>query len=293
MTIIKHIKAPLTNGGWEIAVIDLIGTTIAVTGAARGLGRSMAWALARAGGNVMLVDCDAEALHGAADHINHEQRRTACMAVRADITRHDDCQSIMDTARAHFGPIDVLVNNARRAHRGADLPAQGNCLPLWESNPRIWQETLHVNVFGSFLLSHYLVRDMRARGWGRIINITTSLGTMQRKHNSPYGVTKAALEAATLIWAQDLSGSGVTCNSLLPGGSVDTGYDEDYVNAQPKPLLPVDIMDEAIVFLASRSADDFNGCRFVGARWANNLNPNEAARQACEQPVLRGVEEKQ
>jgi 3-oxoacyl-[acyl-carrier protein] reductase len=110
---------------------------------------------------------------------------------------------------------------------------------------------------------------------------------MQRKHNSPYGVTKAALEAATLIWAQDLEGSGVTCNSLLPGGSVNTGYDDAYVKAQPKALLDVGVMDEAVVFLASPLSDDMNGCRVNGSLWRRDLDPRAAAHHACEAPVLR------
>ena len=54
-----------------------------------------------------------------------------------------------------------------------------------------------------------------ASGWGRIVNVTTSLSTMQRRENSPYGVSKAAIEAETLIWAQDMAGTGVTVNSLI------------------------------------------------------------------------------
>jgi NAD(P)-dependent dehydrogenase (short-subunit alcohol dehydrogenase family) len=268
-------------------VIDLTGITIAVTGAGRGLGRSMACALAHAGGNVMLIDRHGADVTALAHELNETLHRHAGLAIEADITQSADCRRILADGVASFGQIDVLVNNARRLHRGPDLPRDGNSLPLWETDPAIWQETVHVNINGSFLMTYHLVTHMRARGWGRIINITTSLGTMQRKHNSPYGVTKAALEAATLIWAQDLEGSGVTCNSLLPGGSVNTGYDDAYVKAQPKALLDVGVMDEAVVFLASPLSDDMNGCRVNGSLWRRDLDPRAAAHHACEAPVLR------
>ena len=68
-----------------------------------------------------------------------------------------------------------------------------------------------------------LVPRLIAQGWGRIVNITTSHGTMvTRAGRPPYGPTKAALEAATVIWAKDLAGTGVTVNALLPGGAADT-----------------------------------------------------------------------
>jgi 3-oxoacyl-[acyl-carrier protein] reductase len=109
---------------------------------------------------------------------------------------------------------------------------------------------------------------------------------MQRGHNSPYGVTKAALEAATMIWAQDLEDTGVTVNSLIPGGSCDSDPDR----APPKggrKLLPVDIMNPLVVWLASDLSDGKTGGRYVGKLWDASLPPNEAAEQAREAPVLR------
>jgi 3-oxoacyl-[acyl-carrier protein] reductase len=109
---------------------------------------------------------------------------------------------------------------------------------------------------------------------------------MQRGHNSPYGVTKAALEAATMIWAQDLEGTGVTVNSLIPGGSCDSDPDRPPPKGGRK-LLPVDIMNPLVVWLASDLSDGKTGGRYVGKLWDASLPPSEAAERAREAPVLR------
>src|SRR5439155_371882 len=80
-------------------------------------------------------------------------------------------------------------------------------------------------VVGTFNMSHVAAPALiKAGARGRIINVTTSLATMQRKTNSPYGVSKVAIEAETLIWAKDLEGTGVTVNTVLPGGATDTDF---------------------------------------------------------------------
>ena len=88
----------------------------------------------------------------------------------------------------------------------------------------MWREIIVTNVNGTFLMARSAAPHLVAAGWGRIVNITTSLPTMQRRANSPYGVSKAAIEAETLIWAKDLEGTGVTVNSLIPGGAADTDF---------------------------------------------------------------------
>ena len=202
------------------------------------------------------------------------------------IALKDDCQRLIAETLAHFGALDVLINNARRPHRGPGLPPAGNALPFWESDPDIWQETVHVNVNGTFLLSHLVAPHLIRQGWGRIVNLTTSLDTMQRRRNSPYGVTKAALEAATMIWAQDLAGTGVTVNSLIPGGACDSDPERPAGRGQSK-LLPVDVMNPLAVWLASDLSDGKTGGRYVGKLWDAALPPDAAAARCLEAPVLR------
>jgi NAD(P)-dependent dehydrogenase (short-subunit alcohol dehydrogenase family) len=257
-----------------------------VTGGSRGLGRAMALALSAAGARLVLASPETELLAGVATEIEGRHGKGRSIAVTADITMSVDRERLLAEAQRAFGGVQVLVNNARRPHRGPGLPARGNVLPFWESDPEIWRETIDVNISGTFLLSHMVAPQLIAQGWGRIVNITTSLGTITRRHNSPYGVSKAALEAATLIWAQDLAGTGVTVNSLIPGGTVDAG-DPLRVIEPGEKLLPVDVMNDAIVWLASSRSDGKTGGRYVGKLWDRSLPPEEAAARALEPPVFR------
>ncbi len=257
-----------------------------VTGASRGLGKAMAMALCDAGAKVILASPEEDLLTQLAHEIERSHGRGSALAVRTDITNRADCEHVRDVALEHFGSIDILINNARRPQRGPGLPLTGNTLPIWETDPNIWQDAIRVNVNGTFLITHILLPEMMARNWGRIINITTSFDTLQRKHNSPYGVSKAALEAATMIWAQDLAGTGVTCNSLLPGGMVKT--DDDPNRASPRgALLSVDVMNDLALFLSSPLSDGITGGRFVGKLWNKDLPMLEAANAARELPVFR------
>jgi NAD(P)-dependent dehydrogenase (short-subunit alcohol dehydrogenase family) len=105
---------------------------------------------------------------------------------------------------------------------------------------------------------------MRAAGWGRIINISMNTETMRRRGFSPYGPSKAALESATIIWAQDLAGSGVTVNALLPGGATATGMiPKSFPDDSRASLLDPAIMVPPLLWLASTKSDGVTGKRFV------------------------------
>ncbi len=262
--------------------IDLQNRVAVITGASRGLGRAMAIGLAEAGARVVLASPESAGLRSAAAEIGADR----ALAVPTDITVKADCQRLIGEALDRFGALDVLINNARRPHRGPGLPPNGNSLPFWESDPDIWMETVKVNVSGTFLLSHLVAPHLIRQGWGRIVNLTTSLDTMQRPRNSPYGVTKAALEAATMIWAQDLAGTGVTVNSLIPGGACDSDPERPAGRGHSK-LLPVDVMNPLAVWLASDLSDGQTGGRYVGKLWNAALPPSEAAARCLEPPVLR------
>jgi NAD(P)-dependent dehydrogenase (short-subunit alcohol dehydrogenase family) len=266
--------------------IDLQNRVAVVTGASRGLGRAMAIALAEANARVVLASPESEGLRSAAAEIAARVGGDRVLAVPMSIAVKDDCLRLIGETLAHFGELDVLINNARRPHRGPGLPPSGNALPFWESDPEIWQETVQVNVNGTFLLSHLVAPQLIRQGWGRIVNLTTSLDTMQRRRNSPYGVTKAALEAATMIWAQDLAGTGVTVNSLIPGGACDSDPDRPAGRGHSK-LLPVEVMNPLAVWLASDLSDGKTGGRYVGKLWDAALSPNDAAAGCLEAPVLR------
>src|SRR5205807_4375355 len=163
-------------------------------------------------------------------------------------------------------------------------------LKFWEADPGIWREIIVTNVNGMFLMARSAAPELIRTGSGRIVNVTTSLPTMQRRANSPYGVSKTAIEAETLIWAKDLAGTGVTVNSLIPGGAADTDFVHEAARkmlaAEGRKLLPPSVMVAPLIWLASTYSDGVTGARFVGKLWDEGLPPHEAAAKARDAPVL-------
>lgn len=263
-----------------MTAIDLKGRVCVVTGASQGLGMAMAEGLAEAGARVVICSIDRPNLEKVADRIGRDK----CLPIVADITDREDCQRVVDSALATFGDLAVLVNNAR--HTG---PRSNRS--ILESEPAFWDKVIRTNIYGTYLMTFTALPTLLKRGGGRVVNITTSLDTMQRRHYSPYGVTKTAIEVETVIWAQDLAGTGVTVNSLIPGGSCDTGKIRDHSPSRPgSTLLPIDVMVPAIVWLASDLSDGQTGGRYVGKLWDRTLAPAEAAKKAKEPPVIRSPE---
>jgi len=122
-------------------------------------------------------------------------------------------------------------------------------------------------------------------GWGRIVNISMNRSTMRRAGFSPYGPSKAALESETAIWAQDLAGTGVTVNALLPGGATLTGMiPAGFPESLRGKLLDPAIMVPPLLWLASSAADAIYGRRVIANQWddGNPLAATESARWVDE-----------
>lgn len=267
---------------------QLEGRTAIVTGAARGLGRTMASALIKAGANVVFADIDWKEAQFAADAAGGGDRSVGAFC---DIRNRAQCRHLVDETVTAYGGLHILVNNAALGPTHIEYAPQTKSLKFWEADPDAWTRVVDTNVNGTYLMSYCAAPHMIAGGWGRIINITTSLGTMQRGTNSPYGVTKTAIEAETLIWAQDLAGTGVTVNSLIPGGAADTDFVSAATRAEidrtGRKLISPDVMIDPLLWLCSRDADAVTAARYVGRRWDSSLPPSQAAAGALEAPVLR------
>jgi 3-oxoacyl-[acyl-carrier protein] reductase len=273
------------------ANIRLEGKIAIVTGAANGLGRAMAQSMVRAGADVVFADIDTGAAGRAVAEVAFKDGCGRALAIPCDITRREDCRrTVAETVRL-FGGLHILVNNAGKGPAHLETLPDFRSMKFWETDADMWATVIATNVIGTFNMSHVAAPHLISNGWGRIINVTTSLSTMQRRENSPYGVSKAAIETETLIWSQDLAGTGVTCNSLVPGGAANT----DFVSAAGKAeaartgrkLLDPSVMIAPVLWLSSSLSDDVTGKRYVGKFWNPEMAVDEGVKAAIEPPVLR------
>ena len=273
------------------ADIRLDGRVAIVTGAAAGLGRAMAQAMVRAGANVVCADINAGATGGAVAEVAFREGCGKAIGMPCDITRKEDCERTVAETLRLFGGLHILVNNAGKGPAHLEAAPGTKSLRFWEADPEVWRLIIETNVVGTFFMSRAAAPALMASGWGRIVNVTTSLSTMQRRENSPYGVSKTAIEAETLIWAQDMAGTGVTVNSLIPGGAVNTDFVSDLGKQQAREtgraLLEPEVIIPPMLWLASTLSDGVTGKRYVGKDWDPEAPIEEALRTALEPPVLR------
>lgn len=255
---------------------SLQGRCVVVTGGSRGLGRAMTLALVRAGARVAVVStADTPHLRETLDRANALTGAQPLVAL-GDLRDPAACVRIAKELVTGLGRVDALVNNA-------GVPNVGPGAPFWEIPDEYWLRMSHTNMDGVFFLTKEVVPAMIARGFGRIVNISTGDRTMVRKHLAPYGPSKAFVEAASRIFAQDLAGTGVTVNVLLPGGAVDTIADVTGVATTGKPFLAPTVMDDPLLWLLSDLSARHNGERFVGILWneALPLEDRIAAARQC------------
>ena len=244
----------------------------------------MAEAMAQCGGRLRIASDNEKGCRKLARQLNACFGEGTAMALKLDITDIEQCRAVVEEPVNQMGKLDVLFNNARRLMRGRGLPPKGNSLPIWKTDPVIYAETVNVNVVGTFNMTRAAVEYFRTRKFGKIINISTSSRNFSHANNSPYGVTKAALEAQTLIWSAECEKESIMINSLLPGGSVDS--DTKRPDRHKKKLQPVDVMDPVAVWLSSDKSDGVTGCRFNAKLWNPLLPTDLAAIKAREEPVF-------
>ncbi len=272
--------------------IDLKNRVAIVTGGSRGMGREMAEAIIEAGGRAALMTPEADELAETVEKIAFHQGADRVMALPYDISDYGQCERAVADTLATFGALHGVVNNAALGQLNVVAPgAEDTNCKFFEADPHRWAQVIRVNVLGTYHMCRAALGPLKEQGWGRIVNVTTSLGTMQRSGNSPYGPSKGAIESETLVFAADLDGSGITVNSLIPGGAARTRFvPEAYFTT--RTLVDPSVMRAPIVWLFSDLSDGLTGGRYVANRWDHTANdPSLAARAALEEPVFNAAPE--
>lgn len=250
---------PLTG---KIAIVTGAGSPI-------GMGRAMALALVEAGARVAMLDISEEWLDQSANEVRAAGGDDAVLALACDVSDPDGVEEAVRKTIEGLGGLHVLINNAGMInladHRGGNQPK------FWDITPETWDRIVAVNSSGSFYMTRAVAGHMIAQGWGRIIGVTTSIDTMYRPGMCPYGPSKAAHEALVAIMAQELDGTGVTANVLIPGGMTDTHIIPEDIGVDRAVLIRPEVMNGAAVWLSSEESDGTNGIRIIANNWDESL----------------------
>jgi gluconate 5-dehydrogenase len=235
-------------------LFSLAGRVAVVTGGSSGIGEGMAAALAGAGAAVVLIARDAERLRSAVKGLPGQ-----ASWVSADLADRASVERAADEAGAAFGAPDVLVNCA-----GVNLRP-----PLGSLSAADWDLTMAVNLTAPFLLGQRFGPAMAARGWGRIINVTSQQAQRAFLNSGGYGASKGGLTALTRSQSEAWAPSGVCCNAVCPGfvpTRLNAAVANDPVRSGAMAArtmtgrngAPSDFAG-ATVFLASRASDYVTG----------------------------------
>lgn len=260
---------------------SLRGRSIIVTGAASGIGLALARALLRCGARVLAVDASAAGLDRfATEEAGNKDLR--CMALQ--LGAPDTGERVAAEALAAFGCIDGLINNAGLGRHAIREDIYQRPLKFWETTPQMWERFVAVNSTAPFLLMRAVAPHMIARKSGRIINVTTSLSSMIGGGMSPYGPTKAAAEALAACAANDLQGTGVTVNVVVPGATTDTGMVPAHAPIVRENLARPEAMAPPVLWLLSDLGASTTGMRFRANLW-DTAAPVQEAFAAAGQEV--------
>ncbi len=256
------------------------GRVAIVTGAAGGIGRAFVKGLLGAGIRVAAVDRTRDGLAAVAANAHEQGREGALLTIEADLASDSAHTEIVGKTRGHFGKIDILVNNAGVGQATLRPGNWQDPLRFWDVTSEQWRLFVAVHTTAPLALANAVVHDMMAARWGRIVNVTTSLGTMIRNGSPTYGPSKAALEALSAIMAKDLDGTGVTVNVLVPGGVTNTPMVPQEAGFDRQDMIQPEVMAPPLLWLLSDAAAAVTGRRFLAVHWDPKLPPAQAAEKA-------------
>jgi len=230
--------------------MKLQDTATLITGASLGLGRALALALGRAGARLVLVARDTSRLDEAVAAVR--QTGGTAFGIAADVGDKQAIHRIAFEAAALVGPIDLLINNASTLGP-TPLPL------LLDTECEDFERVLQVNLLGPFRLTKLLAGSMALRRSGAfdglVVNISSDAGVEAYPRWGAYGVSKAALDHLTRIWAAELEGAGVRFLSVDPGEMDTRMHAEAMPDADPKALASAaDIAARIIALIAGKYA---------------------------------------
>ena len=204
----------------------LAGRVALVTGSSRGIGRSIALALAEAGADVAVHYLRrADEAQDVAARIEKAARRSAC--IQADVACADEIARLAGEAESKLGAIDILVNNA----------AIGQPKPIDTITEQDWDQVIDTNLKSCFLMTQAVLPGMRARRWGRIINLSSVAAHVGGVIGPHYAASKAGMLGMTHFYARHLAQEGITANAISPA-LIETGMVTANPNASPA-LIPI------------------------------------------------------
>jgi len=224
-----------------------------VTGAAKGIGKSIALQLARGGAAVALVDINADGLSTFESEMCTEG--FCAKTYVCDISVEDNVKNTMAQILTDFKTVDILVNNAGiwKCDR----------MPFAESNSEFWMKKIDINILGTMYFTHGVLPVMLEKKYGRIINIGSVAGVYGNRNMVDYSMTKGAIISFTKALAKEVSGSGVTVNTVSPG-NIKLEGDGDNLNLSFIPRSgTTDECANVVCFLASDDASFVSGQNYI------------------------------
>ena len=260
--------------------INLTGKVAIVAGGGGGMGRAIALALVEKGAKVAVFDVRQENVDKIVEEAAAIGNAESTIPLVRDITKIDDCMSAVQETVDAFNSADILVNAAGLGMATLKDDYWNDNLKFWNADIDRFNALMNVNWNGAFLLARCVTPHMIEKGWGRIVNVTTSLDTMTTRGYTPYGPSKAALEAATSVWSKDLEGTGVTANVLVPGGPVNTDFIPENAPFDRTKLTQPEVMQAPMCWLASDLSDGVTNMRFVARSWDPEASLEDAIRES-------------
>lgn len=227
-----------------------------ISGAARGIGRAIAFTFSREGAKVALLDVERSRLEASREEV--EKRGGHAIALPCDITKSAEVQRAMDEVKKTFGRIDILVNNAGIIRRGT----------IETVTEEDWDRVIEVNLKGTFNCCKAVVETMKAQRYGKIVNVSSIAAKLGDITSAPgYGPSKAGIDALTKTLARHLAPYGINVNAVSPH-AIETEMSAQWSEERRREVIasiplarlgkPEDVA-EAALFLASDEASFITG----------------------------------